>query len=786
MAIQIVCPQCQSIYTVLDELRGKKARCKKCATSFVIETAPEAAPAELPKKRKHSEPMREQDEDDDNDRPRRTKPPRERKRASAIVPLAIVGGAIITVLALLGAGIGVWKYWQSRQADAAATALADRPRTNTTTSTTPSAPPKPFWHAALPLHEGKEIAGTQRPEFGNLPEQPVEEDGAEPPPRPMGKPKEIVASVGGQMAPDVLLKVKQATFYIRVVFADGRRGTGSAFLIDDAGTVVTNAHVLGMLEGGAKKPKQIEILVHSGERNEKKLHADFLSVDRGNDLALVRIPKEGLPEPLTVKTALDLVETQPLWVSGYPLGEGLGKNVTVTACPVSSLRRRNGELHTVQVQGDMMPGNSGGPVVDAAGNVVGVAVRILVRTKFNFAVPGDMVTRLVNGRYGDLDVGVPYHDAGAVKMVLTVRMEDALHRIRKVAVDLWTGDDGKVRPASTRAPRPRPNDGPRVTVDLPYDPKTTTAKAPALLLPLPPGKTYWLQPRFEDGRGNAHWASASPWKFPATVERKPALLVSKPNGQERSFRLKRSTTLTLDYTLHGVHEIDAALVTRFTESQHPGPGEGVTELRRQYTGLSLDVSYNRGKPQESSLPGQLASHLAKLGGKLRLDGDVRVVGDELKPNLAKEEESHRQHLSALHSLTQQTLDVVSIPLPGKTLQPGETWKPKAVRTVHPEAFELGQTQPVSLSASYLYTGTLSRNGREEAVCELLGEITPRGQEGGAEIGRISALLWIDLETGRVTRVEANWSVSFSALMGGYPMPARDTTEIVLEEDTAGK
>ncbi len=48
MSIRVVCPQCQSTYTVLDELRGQKARCKKCATSFVIDGEPEPAPAAPP------------------------------------------------------------------------------------------------------------------------------------------------------------------------------------------------------------------------------------------------------------------------------------------------------------------------------------------------------------------------------------------------------------------------------------------------------------------------------------------------------------------------------------------------------------------------------------------------------------------------------------------------------------------------------------------------------------------------------------------------------------------
>ena len=105
------------------------------------------------------------------------------------------------------------------------------------------------------------------------------------------------------------------------------------------------------------------------------------------------------PPPLDVKSAKNLRQTQRVWVVGFPFGDQLGREVTVSDGSVSSLRMdENSELATVQIKGDMQPGNSGGPVVDALGNVVGVAVRIMPGTGINFAVPGDAVHHLFDGR----------------------------------------------------------------------------------------------------------------------------------------------------------------------------------------------------------------------------------------------------------------------------------------------------------------------------------------------------------------------------------------------------
>ena len=97
-----------------------------------------------------------------------------------------------------------------------------------------------------------------------------------------------------------------------------------------------------------------------------------------------------------------------MYVIGYPFGEQLGKNVTVSTSSVSSLRYDNDHiLKSVQVNGGMNPGNSGGPVVDANGDVLATvfAKAIGEGPGSGLGVPDTIVKRAVTKAKGPVDTG---------------------------------------------------------------------------------------------------------------------------------------------------------------------------------------------------------------------------------------------------------------------------------------------------------------------------------------------------------------------------------------------
>jgi S1-C subfamily serine protease len=203
---------------------------------------------------------------------------------------------------------------------------------------------------------------------------------------------------------EIVRRVKDATVYIRTTLAPGRAGTGSGFFVGKSGYVLTNAHVVGYGPREVWPPTEIEVIVNSGEVNEQTLTAKIYGVDVESDLALLRLEVKvagaHLPAPLQFGKAAELVETQEVMIYGYPFGELLGKNISVNRSSVSSLRKEGGKIQIVQLAGGLNPGNSGGPVTNVKGEVIGVSVAKLRGTDtIAFAIPAEDADAFVKDQY---------------------------------------------------------------------------------------------------------------------------------------------------------------------------------------------------------------------------------------------------------------------------------------------------------------------------------------------------------------------------------------------------
>ena len=333
--------------------------------------------------------------------------------------------------------------------------------------------------------------------------------------------------IGGQLQANVLTKVKRATVYIRVTLADGSVAQGSGFFGVEPGLVLTNAHVVGMLKPNSPAPRKVEIVYKNGDPDSRTFEGKILGVDRSSDLALLRVQGDKLPEPLEVKSTTGLVETQIVYVFGFPFGEGLGKNITVSTSSVTSLRKGPyGDMDKVQVNGGMHPGNSGGPVVDASGAVVGVAVSGIEGTLINFAVPGEYVHVVLNGRVTEVGNGPTVRDGDQIKTRVNMAFLDPLNRVKKVTCEWWTAADGKPRPASNTQPAPLAGDSPHRVVEMSY---ASAAAHVDIVLPtnIPQGHRIFARPVVVNGTGKARWAAAVSYEVSSPVDKLPALLALK-------------------------------------------------------------------------------------------------------------------------------------------------------------------------------------------------------------------------------------------------------------------
>jgi len=148
----------------------------------------------------------------------------------------------------------------------------------------------------------------------------------------------------------------------------GATATGSGFLIDNAGHIVTNAHVVG-------GSSSVTVKFGDGEA----LDAEVLGADDSTDVAVLRVDPAGLAAtPLELGDSDDVKVGDPAVAIGNPYG----LDRTVTSGIISALQRQisapNGFTISDVIQTDaaINPGNSGGPLIDAEGRVIGINSQI--------------------------------------------------------------------------------------------------------------------------------------------------------------------------------------------------------------------------------------------------------------------------------------------------------------------------------------------------------------------------------------------------------------------------
>jgi S1-C subfamily serine protease len=197
------------------------------------------------------------------------------------------------------------------------------------------------------------------------------------------------AACEAQHSPEVIERGKRATAFVEIVTSEGR-SSGSGFCIDRSGLFITNAHVVDRATDGRG---QVWLVVDIGRKSKRRLRSKVLKTDFAFDLALLQVDGGVDLTPLEVGTEDALIETMPIITLGFPFGTMLKAEgdaypeITIISSRITSLRRSEERLRYIQFDGQLNPGNSGGPVLDEAGRVVGVAVATVQGSAINMAVP---------------------------------------------------------------------------------------------------------------------------------------------------------------------------------------------------------------------------------------------------------------------------------------------------------------------------------------------------------------------------------------------------------------
>jgi S1-C subfamily serine protease len=253
---------------------------------------------------------------------------------------------------------------------------------------------------------------------------------------------------------DTLASLKRATVFVQVQGSNWK-SSGSGFVAavqKDTLLIATNHHVISSPDSDRRprptatelarslKQPTVTVVFDPGTKNELSVKAEPVAADPDTDLAVLRVtrPKDA-PAAIDVTAAPKPTETMPVYMFGFPFGQSLAlakgaPAVTVGKGSVSSLRLDDlGNLAMVQLDGALNPGNSGGPVVDSRGRLIGVAVATLRNGQgIGFAIPATDLAQVMKGRLGAMHHTIVRPASGKTTVRVEVEVVDPAGVVRGV------------------------------------------------------------------------------------------------------------------------------------------------------------------------------------------------------------------------------------------------------------------------------------------------------------------------------------------------------------------
>ena len=232
-------------------------------------------------------------------------------------------------------------------------------------------------------------SSTSAPEPTAAPtEAPTPEPTAEPTPEPTPEPTATPEPTPEPKQPmdtaDLAEYVQERTVTVNVEKLTGSKSVGSGFFIDSEGTIVTNFHVIDLAQA-------ISVEMDNGASYPVTEIVDFSNL---YDLAILKI--DVTDHPYLELAEKDARTGEQVYAVGSALGTLTG---TFTGGMVSSTKRTYGEIDCIQMDAAISPGNSGGPLVNVYGEVVGINTASYTRGEnLNLAIKVSELDRLAKDK----------------------------------------------------------------------------------------------------------------------------------------------------------------------------------------------------------------------------------------------------------------------------------------------------------------------------------------------------------------------------------------------------
>lgn len=449
MSIPAVCPRCQTSLQLPDRLRGKEINCIGCGHTFLVLPAAQSAmdvnppPIEPRAIQEKSRPAGAFRGDPVHASPAPLASTPSASKSSTAWIWLLAGGGLVAATMCLGVG-GLAGYWFLRPM---------------------AKPPRPA------------EAVVAEPLVAVAPAAPVLTEAVKP-----VEPIPIVPGPAGDTIPQATLQaIKHATVFIKAE-TTAASASGSGFVVQVQGEtayIATNHHVIAShtVERPTTRPINPRSRIHpvfpsqvvrlrptltlvfgSGTPQERSARAEVVADDADKDLAILKVTGvKDLPRPIDLNQPPQLVETMPVYTFGFPFGKFLATNkgnpaITVGKGSISSVRLdEHGQLSVVQIDGALNPGNSGGPVVDTQGRLVGVAVATIKgSTGIGLAIPPQELGKVLSGRVASITLARRKRNAGNTELLGEIWMVNSRNQIAtSVARTVQVAAPGQ--PADVRA-----------------------------------------------------------------------------------------------------------------------------------------------------------------------------------------------------------------------------------------------------------------------------------------------------------------------------------------------
>jgi len=187
---------------------------------------------------------------------------------------------------------------------------------------------------------------------------------------------------------ETLTSLCQRAYLSLVVVHNGRSGAGAGLIWRQDGSIVTNYHVI---RSGSPRVSTLD---------GREYTADVVAIARQYDLALLKIdvPEALLPAP--VADSRQLRVGQFAMAVGHPWGQiGSVSAGIITSLGKAPLRWRRGTVNVIRTDAELAPGNSGGPLLDTNGGVIGINTMIM-GGDLGVAIPSHVINEFVDQTLG--------------------------------------------------------------------------------------------------------------------------------------------------------------------------------------------------------------------------------------------------------------------------------------------------------------------------------------------------------------------------------------------------